>query len=147
MRLRHAAAAVLIVFSGATVAVAQSGQPSADFVWADTCRDCHAAQYAAWAETKHAHALARLSKEDREGGKCVACHVTGATSLAADNVNANVQCEECHGPGRAHMQGDPGAITRKPAERVCSRCHSEASPTFKYFSYAAMLLLVHRTAK
>jgi predicted CXXCH cytochrome family protein len=147
MRLRHAATAVLMLFWWTGVAGAQTGQPSAEYKWAGSCKDCHAAQYKAWSETKHARAITRLSAAERESDTCARCHVTGGKTLAADSVNANVQCEECHGPGGAHMQGDPQAITRKPAEKVCVQCHSEASPKFKYFSYAAMSPLVHPVKK
>ena len=147
MRLRHAAITVMVLAWSAAGAGAQAGQPSADFRWAASCKECHAAQYASWSETKHARAITRLNAAEREGDKCVGCHVTGAKTLAADNANANVQCEECHGPGGAHMQGDPKAITKKPAEKVCLQCHTEASPKFKYFSYAAMSPLVHPTKK
>jgi predicted CXXCH cytochrome family protein len=152
MRL-HYAAATAIVFcwtaltAAPTAQTAPTAQASASYVWAAACKDCHDKQYAAWAETKHARALAHLAPAEREGGQCVGCHVTAAKALAADSANANVQCEECHGAGSAHMQGDPKAITRKPAERVCLRCHSDASPKFKYFSYAAMAPLVHSTKK
>jgi hypothetical protein len=76
-----------------------------------------------------------------------ACHVTGAPSLAADEANANVRCETCHGPGRSHMQGDPETIRQKPDEKVCVACHSEKSPHFKFFSYAALVPLAHKTVK
>jgi len=149
MRLRYAAATIMALVSWTTPAVAQSGQAqtSTAFVWAAACKDCHVAQYTAWQETKHARAIGRLSVEEREGDKCVGCLVTGAAPLAANSANANVQCEACHGPGQAHMQGDPQAITRKPSERVCVRCHTDASPKFKYFSYNAMAPLAHPTRK
>lgn len=148
MRLRHAAAAVMVVFWWTGLAGAQTGQPPAgEFKWAGACKDCHAAEYKAWSDTKHARAITRLSAAERESDTCVRCHITGAKTLAADNTNANVQCEECHGPGGAHMEGDPKAITRKPAEKVCVQCHSAASPKFKYFSYAAMSPLVHPVKK
>ena len=131
----------------ARAASAQTTAPSNDYIWAAACKDCHGAQYAAWEKTKHAHALDRLSTSERDAGGCVRCHVTGAPGLTADQVNANVQCEACHGPGRPHVQGDPEAITRKPDEKVCVGCHNEKSPHFRFFSYAALAPLVHQTAK
>jgi hypothetical protein len=120
-----------------------------DYVWAPACKECHAAEYAAWDATKHARTIGRLSPADR-GGACVSCHSTGSAQLLEKDVNANVQCEQCHGAGKAHVQAaasgtKPGAIVRKPAEAVCVGCHSSKSPHFKFFSYAAMGPLVHRT--
>ena len=43
------------------VTAARSAPLPDDYVWAAACKDCHSAQYSAWATTKHAHALARLS--------------------------------------------------------------------------------------
>ena len=149
MLLPHAlrAALVLMMFTG--VAAAQNAKPSDDYVWAAACKDCHKAEYAAWEKTKHANAIGRLSESEREPGKCVRCHVTGATELAGKNVNAGIQCEACHGAGKAHIAAaasgaaKPGAITLKPAEEVCTSCHNKTSPHFKFFSYAGLAPLVH----
>jgi len=145
--LRHALALLCSALFLTQLASAQTAKPSDDYVWVTACKDCHAPQYSAWEKTKHAHALTRLSETDRDPGGCIGCHVTGATALAPNDVNANVQCEACHGPGRPHMQGDPEAITRKPDEKVCVACHSQKSPHFKYFSYTALAPLVHPIAK
>ncbi len=146
MRLAFAAAIVL----GAWPQAAAAQPPTDDYVWAAACKDCHTAEYAAWDKTKHARAITRLSGSEKDAaGQCIGCHVTGAPSLLENDVNANVQCESCHGPGKAHVAAaaggaaKPGLITRKPAESVCVRCHSEKSPHFKFFSYAAMAGLVH----
>ena len=145
--LRHTLVGLCAAVALVQPTAAQS-VPVDDYVWAAACKGCHSAQYSAWATTKHARALARLSAAERApDGGCVACHVTGAPSLAPDEANANVQCEACHGPGRGHMQGDPRAITRKPDEKICVACHSEKSPRFKFFSYSALAPLVHKTVK
>jgi len=149
-RLVCAAAMVLTMMPRTAVA-----QPATDdYVWAAACKDCHAAEYTAWENTKHAHAINRLSGSEKEAdGKCIGCHVTGAPSLLADESNANVQCESCHGPGKAHIAAaaggaaKTGSIVRKPAESVCVDCPSEKSPHFKFFSYAAMSGLVHVVQK
>ncbi len=134
-------------------AVAQTPAPTADdYAWADACKPCHAKYYEAWARTKHATAVRRLSGGEK-GQDCVSCHVTGPKQLLDKDLNANVQCEECHGAGKAHIAaaaaGDakPGHITRAPAEKLCVECHSSKSPHFKFFSYAALAPLIHPVAR
>jgi len=139
------------VFAGMIgFAAAASAQPASpdDYVWASACKDCHAAIYKSWDQTKHARTITRLSEAER-AGSCAACHVTVGDRLFENGVNANVQCERCHGAGKAHVAAaasgaaKPGAIAGKPAESVCVSCHSEKSPHFKFFSYAALAGLVH----
>jgi hypothetical protein len=69
--------------------------------------------------------------------RCIDCHTTAFELVGArlENVVAGVQCEECHGPGREHVDaavaGDLQAARsalqkpRTPAEDVqlCGRCH------------------------
>jgi hypothetical protein len=62
---------------------------------------------------------------------CVSCHVTGYEKPGGSTVTMNaslrdVQCEECHGPGQAHVKTPkkPGLITREPKADMCARsCH------------------------
>lgn len=152
LQLAVAFAAVVWMAAPRTAAARQAA-PDA-YAWAPACKACHAAEYAAWDRTKHAHAINRLSGSEKDaGGTCVGCHVTGAPSLLENDVNAGIQCEACHGAGKAHIAAaalgaaTPGAIVRTPDEGVCVRCHSERSPHFKYFSYAAMAGLVHQVPK
>jgi hypothetical protein len=79
--------------------------------------------------------------------------VTGAKEpleLEGTVVNANVQCEACHGPGKAHIEaakaGNVAAakLAHPPAERVCVACHNERSPHYRGFFYAALKGLVHK---
>ncbi len=154
MRQLLATAIAVMVFTliGFGAAGAQSLE---NYVWGAACKDCHAAQHTAWEKTKHSRAITRLSGGDREaGGMCIGCHVTPAgASLLEKNVNADIQCEGCHGPGKAHIEAaaggaaKPGKIVRKPAESVCVQCHNTTSPHFKFFSYAAMVTLVHAVPK
>jgi len=125
-----------------------------DYAWAGACKDCHEKYYTAWEKTKHSNAIMRLSGSEREaGGKCIACHTTAVPELLDKNVNEGIQCEACHGPGKAHIaaaaagETKPGKITRVPAEKICVACHSAKSPHFKYFSYDAMKGLVHQVPK
>lgn len=126
------------------------------YVGADACKDCHAAIHESWASTPHARALLRLSEADQAGGQCIRCHVTGSPDqIAAEGASPSfpgVQCEACHGAGRAHAAaaaaGTPQAsrLVKTPPESACTRCHSEQSPHYSPFFYAAMKGLVHRKA-
>lgn len=120
------------------------------YVWAKGCKDCHTEIYNAWEKTKHATALIRLSADDQQKD-CAACHLTGGTKVLDDKANAGIQCEGCHGPGRAHAEsaaaGKPSPITKKPDPKVCETCHNDKSPHFHGFYYDAMRGLVHKTPK
>jgi hypothetical protein len=135
---------------------AQTPAPN-PYVGADACKACHAPYVAAWADTKHARAFGRLGAADREGGQCVRCHVTGSPdTIAAEGAQPSlpgVQCEACHGPGRAHIDAaqsgaaKPGGTVARPPEATCTRCHNRESPHYKPFFYSAMVGLVHRVTR
>jgi hypothetical protein len=135
---------------GAVVDRQDSGTPAPGFAWANACRKCHEPVYDAWARTKHASALGRLSVAEQEQ-PCVGCHVTGAKTRLLDGpkvLNAGVQCEACHGAAAAHV-ADPKVRTglvRKPASSTCEECHSSKGPHFKGFWYDAMAGLSHRVS-
>jgi hypothetical protein len=127
--------------------------PTATYVGADACKDCHADQYGPWSKSKHARALAALSAEEQAGGQCIKCHVTGSPeTIAAEGAKPtfpNVQCEACHGPASRHVEAAKAgnakqARTSEIVERTCTRCHSQESPHYKYFSYLGMKNFVHQ---
>jgi Cytochrome c554 and c-prime len=123
-------------------------QGAAGYAWADSCKKCHEPIYNAWAKTKHAIALDRLSGAEQEQA-CIGCHVTGPKTRVQEGrkvLNSGVQCEACHGAAAAHA-ADPtvtAGLTKKPASSVCEDCHSEKGPHFKGFFYGAMAGLSHR---
>ncbi|HZT77981.1 MAG TPA: multiheme c-type cytochrome [Vicinamibacterales bacterium] len=129
-----------------------SAQPAdvGSYTWAASCKDCHAKEYASWEQTKHAKTILRLSADER-GAACFKCHSTMGDAALANDVNVNVQCERCHGAGKAHIDAaasgakKPGHIVAVPEESVCVECHSEQSPHFNFFSYLALKPLVHQT--
>ena len=144
---------VLLLFVGILLSVGRVSAQTTDiggYTWAAACKDCHAKEYTSWEQTKHAKTIVRLSAEER-GTACFTCHSTAGDTLLEKDVNANVQCERCHGAGKAHIDAaaggskKPGAIVAKPAESVCIGCHSTKSPHFNFFSYLAMAPLVHST--
>lgn len=154
--MRRLVLVVVIVVAALAIgapASAQSAPPSPDdYAWVAACKDCHSKYYEAWERTKHSTAIRRLSGDDRQKD-CIRCHVTGPKQLLDQDVNANIQCEECHGPGKAHIaaaaagNAKPGNITRKPSEKMCVECHSNTSPHFKFFSYPALAPLIHQVGK
>jgi hypothetical protein len=124
---------------------------AAGYAWAERCKDCHLEIYDAWAKTKHATALDRLSNGDQEK-ECLGCHVTGPKNRVTDTgtkkvLNRGVQCEACHGGAAAHA-ADPTVRTgliKVTASATCEQCHNEKSPKFRGFWYDAMKSLVHKT--
>jgi hypothetical protein len=98
----------------------------------EVCTTCHEAARAVWDRTAHAHAYATLSSQFKEYNlECVSCHVTGYEKPGGSTVTMNadlrnVQCEECHGPGKAHAKTPKkaGLISREPKSGLCaSSCH------------------------
>lgn len=124
------------------------------FVWAAGCKSCHEAIYNAWAKTKHAKTIGRLSAEERQAGSpCIGCHVTGPKTpvdVEGTVINANVQCESCHGAGKAHVDaaaaGDASKakMVKSPPQRLCETCHNDKSPHYRGFFFAALKGLVHK---
>jgi len=104
-----------------------------DYVTARTCMGCHAEQHRDWMGTPHARAWATLVKEKRQYDlDCWSCHVTGAgrdggpESPGEVGPLKNVQCEACHGPGKAHAaKPAKDNIVKTPTEALCVECHSE----------------------
>jgi hypothetical protein len=109
------------------------------FVGADACGQCHAEIAAAWRQTAHSRALARLSRREVASPRCRSCHATGDAPLGRSDL-AGVQCEACHGAGADYVPDDimrDGALARAlglrdlstPARRAaqCMRCHRAAT--------------------
>lgn len=138
-----------------TPASAQEANTAAPaFVGAAACKECHTEVFDAWQKTKHATALNRLSEAERAGGQCIRCHVTGPAAQveaeAAKPSMPGIQCEACHGAGKAHVDSAvaggplPNLIVRKPKASECERCHNDKGPRFRGFMYDAMVGFSHR---
>lgn len=148
-RIKHVSMFVLglAVFAGGSLA--QTAPPPAEaYSWAESCRQCHDKIYDAWAKTKHATALDRLSSSDQEK-ECIGCHVTGPKSRVTDGkkvLNRGVQCESCHGAAAAHAANPEvrTGLTKSPSEALCEQCHSDKGPHFKGFFFSAMKGLCHK---
>jgi DmsE family decaheme c-type cytochrome len=80
------------------------------------------------------------------GDVCATCHAEVAkgfvdnphTKMAAEHGAAGVNCEGCHGPGGAHVEGggditkifNPAKATPKEVDARCLSCHAGAHPNF-----------------
>lgn len=119
------------------------------YVGNDGCRACHAAAFAVWNTSKHAHGYATLTEKGKQYHlDCIGCHVTGFSQpggvCRVDKVagREGIGCESCHGPGSAHVKIPvKGNIGRGSAEAVCTRCHDpENSPHFDFARYLPQVL-------
>jgi hypothetical protein len=121
-----------------------------------TCAVCHLKAAETWKASRHARALGTLERVKKQfDPECLACHVVGLDSggfLSQELTPhlANVQCENCHGPAKAHaadpakvkpapiartVSGAPGAGHGSP-EAVCRVCHHGShSPNFAFPVY------------
>ncbi len=139
---------VLVVFLGNNNLKAQT----AEYVGANKCKMCHnkpagGAQYAQWADSKHAKAMESLNAEEAKDPNCLKCHSTygsvNADLVTTLKVTEGVSCESCHGPGSLYfpaavMKDKAKALTKgmiEPTEAVCKACHNAKSPHFKGFNY------------
>lgn len=101
------------------------------FVGTQECKDCHTQAYAVWKKTPHAGALATLEHLDpprQFDPECLSCHVTGwepqkffpfAGGYLNDQKTPQLGgngCENCHGPGSAHVAAESGQVKASPAE-------------------------------
>ena len=136
------------------------------FVGSKACADCHSSAWEVFQNTTHAHATESLVNPPERGGiprhfdpECVCCHVTGwepqlvipfksgFAGLKETPELVGNGCENCHGPGSAHVAAEDGsrAVTdrermslreamRLPlakAEQKCLECHDiDNSPAF-----------------
>ena len=107
------------------------------------CAQCHAAQYFKWANSRHARASDILAlKQTESDASCLACHASGLQKAGSPGLGeipklTNVQCEQCHGPGAAHVARPAkgyGRITNM--KELCSGCHtSQTSSKFELQAY------------
>ncbi|MGE0609728.1 MAG: multiheme c-type cytochrome [Pirellulales bacterium] len=128
------------------------------------CGECHTKAMEVFENTPHAHALDTLVNLDPPrhfDPECLSCHVTGwdpqrfvpfkggYLDLEKTPHLAHNGCENCHGPGAAHVAVEEGAkqataaerdalradlrLTIKQADQKCRECHdSDNSPSFNF---------------
>lgn len=137
-----------------------------EFVGTDQCGGCHEQAHEIWRETGHAHATATLVRPPERyevprhfDPECLSCHVTGWNSLGhlpyktgyvdletSAHLHGN-GCENCHGPGSAHVAAEQSEkvvnedqlnklraemrLTLGNARESCMKCHDlDNSPDF-----------------
>jgi hypothetical protein len=117
-----------------------------EFVGAEACAGCHASSYEVWKKSSHASAMnTLLLKKRHEDPTCVECHVLGFKQkggYVSEMISpkfSNVQCENCHGPRKAHIlnpsQKSIDAQSSDP-KKSCAECHTPPhSPGFDRTKY------------
>jgi hypothetical protein len=145
----------------------------AKFVGSETCGECHTKAMEVWQNTPHAHATDSLVTPPNSRGsiarhfdpECLSCHVTGwepqkfypyesgYLSLETTKHLQHNGCENCHGPGSAHVAAEQSfaddaakvklreamrlPIAGGKAENKCRECHDEDnSPDFGHRGFA-----------
>jgi len=119
-------------------------QPSAGITYSGVlkCAECHEPFVESWEKTKHARAFASLEDTGKSlDPECLICHTVGFGesggfyTIESTPKLANVQCEECHGLDREHLD-DFSRPMRPVTVSVCLKCHTkENSPDFDYPVY------------
>lgn len=136
------------------------------FVGSKACADCHTTAYEIWENSPHFHATESLVHPGERGDvprhfdpECISCHVTGWNpqkyypyvsgylDLEADQHLHGNGCENCHGPGAAHVAAENGTkkvtdeqltglrnamkLPLEKAREKCMECHDlDNSPDF-----------------
>ncbi len=89
-----------------------------EYVGSDSCKGCHENAWDVWQKTGHSHAFDALTVKAKNPGnrqfdpECVVCHTVGfeyetgygdpKAGVALKDLE-HVGCENCHGPGSAHV--------------------------------------------
>lgn len=117
-----------------------------NYVGAEQCRGCHKAAADVWTKTSHARAHDTLERVGKAFDPyCIQCHTVGFKDeggFVDNTVTAHlthVQCENCHGQGRAHVISggkEPLGHSGWDAAKMCGQCHiPKHSPGFDLERY------------
>ena len=119
--------------------------PQGEFIGSKACADCHDKEYDIWKKTPHADATATLThvKPPRQfDPECISCHTTGWNpqeffpyKTGYDGVNSTPKligsgCENCHGPGAAHVAAEE-ASDKTVQRRLRAAMHRTATGASK----------------
>ncbi|HUJ75826.1 MAG TPA: multiheme c-type cytochrome, partial [bacterium] len=132
------------------VAEQQAHRGESPYAGAQACQSCHPGAYAAWQHSLHAQAVPTLERVGKAfDPECLQCHVVGLhrQGFISQQVTpklAGVQCENCHGPARAHA-AQPAQVRPVPPVAdgrgmpfagTCRTCHQGShSPRFAFEDY------------
>ncbi|HVN95277.1 MAG TPA: cytochrome c family protein [Syntrophorhabdaceae bacterium] len=123
---------------------------SGNYVGFKACSSCHQTLTEGWLTTRHARTFESLKKSSQENlPGCVKCHVTGYgedggfIDYDLTPEMAGVQCEQCHGAGRKHVEtgGEVGLPVRSMGQAACRRCHTPGQDA--NFDYQKKVRSVH----
>ncbi|MEZ4236517.1 MAG: multiheme c-type cytochrome [Myxococcota bacterium] len=123
------------------------------FAGAQACASCHQTEQTQWMTTAHARAWSGLVSADRAlDDECWRCHVTGAgaeggpATAQAVSGFTDVQCEQCHGPGRAHAADPTQPMVKSPTLDACTACHDGERDEGRGFDASFREKVVHTAA-
>jgi predicted CXXCH cytochrome family protein len=102
-----------------------------NYVGQASCQSCHPNRHSMWTQTIHATAFATLvAAGEGDNELCYPCHAVGygqPSGFVDANVTphlANVQCENCHGPGSNHVADSLGShLNVDMSGDMCGACH------------------------
>jgi predicted CXXCH cytochrome family protein len=101
------------------------------YVGVDFCIECHTEQHSLWITTIHSTAFDTLIEEgEGDNDLCFPCHSvgygqpSGFVDLETTPHLADIQCENCHGPGSNHVADPENAhLDVNLDSSMCGACH------------------------
>ena len=116
------------------------------YVGEQVCSTCHMSQHKRWSDSQHAIAYEDLEEVGKSfDPACIGCHTVGFDKPGGFfdiNVTGHllgVQCESCHGAGRAHVEAagkKPPPNAKWSRQKICGQCHVQKhSPGFDIKTY------------
>lgn len=129
---------------------AQAAAADSPFAGEKACRACHLKTHEIFKQSRHAKAFSILERVNKAfDPECIVCHSVGFNTAGGfiDSSTTrhlrNVQCESCHGAGRAHAESAgqaPLAHRDWEPQQMCAQCHTpKHSPAFDFASYFAKI--------
>jgi hypothetical protein len=117
------------------------------FVGSEKCGECHTEAYKVWKSSRHAHATESLVHPPNSRGDIARHFDPECLSLERTPQLTASGCENCHGPGSAHVAAEAGEgqlsagqiaklrdamkLPLAGAEQKCALCHDpDNSPDF-----------------